>query len=295
MILPLKMLDNNGNGDDTDLAAAIRYAADHGAEVVNMSLGGPSACPPIVQEAVDYAYAKGVVLVAASGNHGPGIGPNTEMFPANCEHVLGVAATESDDSVAGYSNYGTHVSVAAPGDSIYSTLMDGGYSNKAGTSMATPHVAGLAALLRTHYPSYAPDEIVSAILDNADDLGTTGWDQYYGCGRINAHHSLLQGKIGSSPVCLQGIGPWTASDLETVEMATTVPFVPGAIIVSFRTETGIEAETVLQQYEASAEFLPEIEVWRLRVPPGQERAILARLQADPAVAHAGLNYLVSAQ
>ncbi len=295
MLLPLKVMDSSGNGDDVGLAVAIRYAADHGADVVNMSLGGPVDCPPIVQEAADYAYAMGVVLVAASGNHGVGIGPNAEMFPANCEHVLGVAATESDDSVADYSNYGSHVSVAAPGSGIYSTLMNGGYGYDGGTSMATPYVAGLAALLRARYPAYTPDEIASAILDNADDLGASGWDSHYGCGRIDAYRALLRGKADSSPLCLQGAGAWT-----TV-MTAAVPFVPGAIIVSLR--PGIGAETVLQQYDAGpstgsghgAEFLPELGVWRLRVAPGQERAILSRLRTDPAVLHADLSYLVSAQ
>ncbi len=300
MILPLKVMDVNGEGHADDLAEAIRYAADNGADVINMSLGAPGdgGCAGYMQDAVNYAYAKGMVLVAAAGNDGA----NLEYFPANCEHVLGVAATNSYDSRASYSNYGNHVSVAAPGSSIYSTGWNedketnctSGYCYKSGTSMATPHVAGLAALVRAHYPSYTPDEVASAILDNADDLGATGWDSYYGCGRINAHHSLLQGKQGSSPLCLQGVEPWAVDTIETTaEAAVNTPFVPGEIIVSFR--PGIKVETASWRYGASAEFLPEIEAWRLRVPPGQEWALLARLQADPAVAHADLNYLISAR
>ncbi|MDY7077184.1 MAG: S8 family peptidase [Chloroflexota bacterium] len=151
-LLPLKVMDSNGDGDSVDLAQAIYYAADREADVVNMSLGGAVSCPNHVQDAVDYAYARGVVLVAASGNHG-GSDPNAEMFPANCEHVLGVAATGRGDSLASYSNYGNHVSVAAPGSEIYSTLVGGGYGHNWGTSMAVPYVAGLAALLRARYPS----------------------------------------------------------------------------------------------------------------------------------------------
>ena len=296
MLLPLKVLRADGVGHEDDLAAAIRWAANNEADVINMSLGGAFACPSIIQEAVDYAYTKGVVLVAAAGNHGGGEA-NAEMFPANCEHVLGGAATNSDDSVAAYSNYGSHVSVAAPGSGLYSTLMGGGYGNMSGTSMATPHLAGLAALLRARYPSYTPDEIASAILDNADDLGTTGWDPYYGCGRINAHRSLFQGRQGSSPLCLQGAGLWPVGGVDAAaDAAVTAPFVPGEIIVSFRpglSGTGVEA--IARRCGASAEFLPEIGAWRLRVPLGQERAILARLQADPAVIHAGLNHLIFAQ
>lgn len=294
-ILPLKVMDENGDGDSELLAQAIIYAAYQGADVINMSLGGAVACPTEVQSAADYAYDKGVVLVAASGNHGGSEGPNAEMFPANCEHVLGIAATDSSDNHPGYSNYGNHVSVAAPGSSIYSTLMGGGYGYKSGTSMATPYVAGLAALLRARFSSYTPAQIASAILDNAEDLGATGWDKYYGCGRINAFQALSKGAHGSSPVCLEGVGPWTTGVGETPSDA---PFVPGEIIVSFR--PGVSVEAVFPQgyalwHGASAEFLPALEAWRLRVPPGQERVILAQLRADPAVAHADLNYLIFTQ
>jgi len=296
-ILPLKILGADGNGYDTDLATAIRDAADNGADVINMSLGADSPCPEIVQQAVDYAYARGAVLVAAAGNN---LG-NTEMFPANCEHVLGVAATQSNDSVAYYSNYGNHVSVAAPGSEIYSTgwvndsFCTSGYCYKWGTSMATPHVAGLAALLLARYPSYTPDQIASAILDNAEDLGATGWDEHYGCGRINGFEALSVGAHGSSPLCLQGVGPWSAdaARMDEAKAADTAPFAPGEIIVVF--QPGVRAETTFSQYGADAEFLPAIQAWRLRVSPGQEQSILARLQADPAVDYAELNYRVSSQ
>jgi subtilisin family serine protease/uncharacterized protein YkwD len=294
MILPLKVLrptdDGNATGSIDHLAQAIRYAADSGAGVINMSVGGVTIpccfCPATLQSAVDYAYARDVLLVAAAGNNQEG----TAVFPANCEHVLGVAATKANDTRASFSNYGNHVSVAAPGVNIYSTLMGGGYGYKKGTSMSTPHVAGLAALVRIHYSSYTPDEIASAILDNADDLGATGWDQYYGCGRINALEALYTGAHGTSPVCLNGVGPWAA---DSGEARATASFVPGEILVSFK--PGADVETTSLQHGASAEFLPTIQVWRLHVPPGRERGVLARLRSDPAVAHADLNYLVFAQ
>jgi subtilisin family serine protease len=293
-ILPLKVLDDEGDGNSLVLANAIRYAADNQADVINMSLGGPYDCPSTVQEAVDYAYGEGVLLVAAAGNH-DATHPNAEMFPANCEHVLGVAATTSSDSVAYYSNYGNHVSVAAPGSSIYSTGWTGdsgcssGYCYKSGTSMATPHVAGLAALVRARYPSYTPGQVASAILDNAEDKGATGWDEYYGCGRIDAFSALWVGAHATSPVC-QSVQPWAA---DTGDAESTAPFVPGEIIVSFR--PGVQAEQATRQYGVGAEFLSTLDAWRLQVVPGQEQATLAQLRADPVVAHADLNYLVFAQ
>jgi hypothetical protein len=294
MILPIKVLDSQGDGDSADLAQAIRYAADHGADVINMSLGGAVDCPSAVQEAADYAHARGVLLVAASGNHGGSDGPNAEMFPANCQHVLGVGATTSADAIGSYSNYGTHVSVAAPGSGIYSTWIGGSYVNDSGTSMATPHVAGLAVLVKAYYPAYTPDEIASAILDNADDLGAAGWDEYYGCGRINGSNSLRFGKAGPSPLCLDGIGPWSAAfGAGTTENSAQTPFLPGEIIVSLR--PGTRGQTLFRRYMISGRFLPHANVWRLRVPSGSEQAILTRLLEDPGVAYAELNYRVSAQ
>ena len=313
MVLPLKVLLASGVGSDSDLAEAIRYAADQGADVINMSLGGASddGCPAYVQAAVDYAHAKGVVLVAAAGNH-VGSDVNTEMCPANCNHVLGVAATERDDAVASYSNYGTHVSIAAPGSEIYSTIVGGQYGNKWGTSMATPYVAGLAGLLRARFPSYTVDQIASAILDNADDLGAAGWDSSTGCGRINAFQALSSGAHGGSPVCLEGIEP-QSQEKNAAQAAISAPFVPGEVIVSFEYEgkqsdsfeyegkesasswTQAEAESILTQVGGDVEFAPGLDAWRLRVSPGQEQNIISVLRANPAIAHADLNYLIFAQ
>jgi hypothetical protein len=216
------------------------------------------------------------------------------MFPANCRHVLGVGATTSADAIGSYSNYGTHVSVVAPGSGIYSTWIGGSYVNDSGTSMATPHVAGLAALVMAHYPAYTPDEIASAILDNADDLGAAGWDEYYGCGGINGSNSLRFGKAGPSPLCLEGIGPWSAAFKgETTEDSAQTPFLPGEIVVSLR--PGTRGQTIFRRYMISGRFLRHANVWRLRVPSGSEQVVLTRLLEDPGVAYAELNYRVSAQ
>jgi subtilisin family serine protease len=285
-ILTLKVLDYEGNGDGLTLAAAIEYAAEHGADVINMSLGGPTPCDPFVQSKVNTAHSAGVTLIAAAGNN---LGP-TEMFPANCEHVLGVAATDEADMRAPYSNYGGHVSVAAPGSRIYSTIDGGSYDYDSGTSMATPHVASLAALLLARYPLYTPDQIASAILDNAQDLGAPGWEEYYGCGRMDASLALATGALNAQPICMQGVGSWAEASPRTFEDAR---YVPGEVIVGLL--PGASARTVLDRYGAGAEFVPALGAWRLHVPPGRERTVLAQMRSDADVAHAGLNYLVSAQ
>jgi hypothetical protein len=287
-LLPLRVV-GPGGADSVTLADAIYYAVDHGAGVINMSVGSQTVCPTIVQDAATYAHAQNVVLVAAAGNDGA----NAQSFPANCYYVLGVAATTSGDTRASFSNYGAHVAVAAPGSDIYSTAMGGGYGARSGTSMAAPLVAGLAALVRARYPDYTATEVVSAILDNAVDLGAASWDPYYGCGRIDAARALAVGAHdGAFPVCLWGQpGQWDESG-EDLGAASDAPFVPGEVIVAFRPGAGDRAVQAVLRRGAGAEHLSRLDVWRLRVSVGQERAILAQLLADPAVAHAELNYLV---
>jgi subtilisin family serine protease len=208
--------------------------------------------------------------------------------------VLGVAATRQDDTAPDYSAYGTHVSVAAPGGdyshAIYSTLLDGAYGYNVGTSMATPHVSGLTALLLARYPSYSPDQVASAILDNAVDLGAAGWDEHFGCGRVDASQALSNGALAAEPICLEGVASWAQAAQQPVVDAR---FAPGEIIVEYRPSAA--AASLSRQYTANAELLPSLDVWRLRVPVGQEQAVLARLRADPDVLHAELNYLVVAQ
>ena len=117
-------------------------------------------------------------------------GSNTYHYPAAHRNAIAVAATDASDNRAGFSTYGDFVDVAAPGSGIYSTLMSGGYGYMSGTSMATPHVAGLAALLFSLNPQLTNAQVRELIETNADDLGTTGWDPYFGSGRINARKAL---------------------------------------------------------------------------------------------------------
>jgi hypothetical protein len=286
-LLPLRVVGPEG-ADSTDLADAIYYAVDHGVGVINMSLGSEATCPTIVQEAVTFAHTHGVVLVAAAGNDGT----NVQNFPASCYYVLGVAATTPDDGRAGFSNYGTHVAVAAPGSDIYSTVLGGGCGYRSGTSMASPYVAGLAALVQTRYPTYTPTEVVSSILDNAVDLGSTGWDPYYGCGRIDASRTLSVGALDSVfPACLLTGGQWDRA-LEDSALKSDAPFVPGEVLVSLCAGADNEARHTVLEHGTGAEYLSRLGVWRLHVPVGQEQTILAQLLTEPAVDYAELNYVL---
>jgi thermitase len=141
-ILPVKVLDSAGSGTYSNIASGIRWAADHGANVINLSLGGPSGST-VLADAIAYADSKGVLLACAAGNNG-----NTRAnYPAYYTQCVAVAATDQNDKRASFSTYGTWVDTSAPGVSIWSTYWDNTYASLSGTSMATPHVAGLAGLL----------------------------------------------------------------------------------------------------------------------------------------------------
>jgi len=179
----------NGYLDTDAVIAAIHYAVENGADVISMSFGGSNYSA--LQDVIDYAYAEDCVLVAAAGNYGY-YDYEILYYPAAYDEVIAVAATNSSDGKAYFSSYGDFVDVSAPGVNILSTLFDDTYASKKGTSMATPHVAGLGGLLRSHYPSLSNTEIVQLILNNADNIDALnpGYEGKLGSGRINVLGAL---------------------------------------------------------------------------------------------------------
>lgn len=192
-VLPVKALDAGGSGSTCNVVAAMAYAASQSVQVVNMSLGGPGPCPAAMQEAADLATRAGALVVASAGNSGAEF--NTTTSPANCNNTLGVAATDPSDRAASFSNYGSYVDVSAPGVDILSTVIDPktgkrGYAALSGTSMASPMVAGLAALLAARHADWTPQQIADRIMRTAVDLGVRGRDPHFGWGRIDAARAL---------------------------------------------------------------------------------------------------------
>ncbi len=184
-ILPLKVCDSKGSCASDDVSSAIRYAADQGARVINMSLGS-GHCSETMAEAVNYAYFdKGVTIVAAAGNNGGSIG-----YPARFAPVIAVGATDDSDHRASFSSFGDDLDVMAPGVDILSTVPHNGYDFLSGTSMASPHVAGVVGLLLSQRPQLTNSQIREILHESADDLGDKGRDDYYGYGRVNAYKAL---------------------------------------------------------------------------------------------------------
>jgi subtilisin family serine protease len=176
-IMPVKVLNSAASGTYADTAAGVIWAVDHGAQVINLSLGGadPSS---ILEDAINYAHSQGVVVVAAAGNGGN----NFVLYPARYPNVIAVARTNNADNWDG-SNYGPEVDLAAPGALIYSTIV-GGYDYKSGSSMSTGFVSGLAAILIGIPGNASPDAIEFQMESTALDIEFAGWDEYTGAGLI---------------------------------------------------------------------------------------------------------------
>jgi thermitase len=182
-IMPVKVLDAAGSGYDSDIINGVYYAADHGANVISMSLGGGSNNPAF-QSAIDYAWGKGLVIVAAAGNSNTTV----KSYPAAYNNVIAVASTTSSNVRSSFSNYGTWVHVAAPGSSILSLKMGGGTTTMSGTSMATPLVAGLATLAWSKNLGYSNTAIRDRIFNTSDAISGTG--SYWKYGKVNAYRAV---------------------------------------------------------------------------------------------------------
>jgi thermitase len=179
-VMPVKALDASGSGSTYAVAQGVIWATDHGAKVINMSLGN-YADAQFLHDAVRYAFDHDVVIVAASGND------NTDRpgFPAAYPEVFGVAATDARNNKASFSNYGDYIDVAAPGVSIASTYPHNQYAALSGTSMACPHVTALAALIRSANPLLKNTEVMDIMRKSAKDIGPAGKDPYFGYGLID--------------------------------------------------------------------------------------------------------------
>lgn len=192
-IMALKFLDASGAGSTFDAIQAIEYAILMGADITNNSWGG-GGYSSALQEAIAAANDAGQLFVAAAGNSAS----NIDFFPSypasyDLDNIISVASTDDNDSLSSFSNYGaTSVDLAAPGSDIYSTIPGGGYASFNGTSMASPHVAGVAALLLAQNPDLTPAELKQKILDTVDPLDSLQGLTVSG-GRLNAYSALTDG------------------------------------------------------------------------------------------------------
>ena len=187
LVLPVKVMDAGGSASHSAIAQGIEYAVDHGARIINLSMGGdfPSST---LQDAINYAWSSNVLVVASAGNTG-GTAP---QYPAACDHVVAVAASDATDARVWFSTFGSFVTLYAPGVTVWTTQRDlnNPYAGWSGTSFSSPVVAGVAALMLSVNPALSNSQLVDLLKQTADDLGPEGFDSTYSFGRVNAWRAV---------------------------------------------------------------------------------------------------------
>ncbi|MBI3967981.1 MAG: S8 family serine peptidase [Chloroflexi bacterium] len=269
-LLVIRSLDEQGRGTGLDLARGVRWAADNGARIINLSQGG-TAPSYTVKDAIDYAAGKGALVVAASGNCGETIPVPEEscnstinpiIYPASFPNVLAVGATNDRDGRARYSEYGPYVALVAPGgdptsnrDSdpthwITSTVPGslgrpplGPYAQVAGTSQAAPQVAGVAGLVLSINPRLSPEELTAVLTDSARDLGPAGRDPEFGAGLVDA--------LAAVRAAQQSLTPTPTPTAAVSLTPTATPLRPTSTPVSWRTRSTVYLPFAAQRFGAA--------------------------------------------
>lgn len=191
-ILPIRVADTSGYAYFSTIAQGLTWAVDHGARVMNVSFASVAGSSTI-RAAAQYVHDRGGLVVAAAGNCG------CDDATLENPYLLSVAATDGNDQRAGFSSRGSYVDLAAPGTGIWTTVAGGGYGIAAGTSISSPIVAGVVALMWSVNPDLSPDEIVLLLEETAVDLGSAGHDSSFGFGRIDAYQALVAAANAEPP------------------------------------------------------------------------------------------------
>lgn len=221
-IMPIKVLTRMG-GTPVDIQNGVQFAVQKGARIISMSLGGYSSSifQTIMSTAITSAYFSGAVIIAAAGNENT----DRDSYPAAYKDVIAVSAIDQSNQKASFSNYGKYIALAAPGVNILSTYPGGTYRVLQGTSMATPIVSGVAALLLSKYPNLSPDGVKETLFREATDLGPPGWDPVYGHGLVNARAAVTERPVE--------IG----RPAGTTEQQQQMPLRSSSLIISFNEKT----------------------------------------------------------
>jgi type VII secretion-associated serine protease mycosin len=297
-IMPVKVLNYAGSGTTYDVANGIIWASDNGAQIINLSLGTVSYSSSLAA-AVDYAYDNGVLLIAAGGNCGDSsysyngcIYQDQPQYPAALSNVVAVASTTSSNRQSSFSNEGSYIEVAAPGSSIYSTYLYDGYITMSGTSQATPHAVGVAALIWGQNPDWSNEQVRTRMRDTVQDLGSSGWDRQFGYGLVNAADALEVQQTSALNITERTL---TASTSTNVDGA----YVPGEVILKLQTDVSVN-DVVNRLGITSADIrvmdtIPGMGIQRIVVAEGQEKELLEQFKASAGVEFAELNYIVSIQ
>jgi thermitase len=217
-IMPIRVTDASLIFYYSVIADGIAWAADHGAKVINVSIAGVAASSTVTS-AASYARSKGAVVIAAAGNCGC-----FDSTPAN-SNIISVSATDGSDNLASFSSQGNYVDIAAPGVGIYTTTLGGGYGAPSGTSVASPVVAGVVALMMSANPTLKPSEIETLLKSAAENFGAVGYDTAYGHGRVNAYRAVAAAASTTSTTD-------TTAPMVNISSPSNTSTVGGSVIVN---------------------------------------------------------------
>ncbi len=256
-LMPVKVLDENGAGTYDDVADGIYFAADNGAAVINLSLGGTSPAKTL-EDAVAYAYSKGVTIVCAAGNEY--LWGNSPLYPAAYDaYCIAVGATRYDETRAYYSNTGSYLDIVAPGGDLYFDQNSDGYGDGVlqntfnpnskntedfgywffqGTSMASPHVAGVAALVIANRNATTPDEVRAALQETAEDKGTSGRDDTYGWGLVDAAAALGWTTAANNSPTADPDGPYLGTEDTAIAFDGSSSSDPDGDVLTYKWDFG---------------------------------------------------------
>lgn len=276
-----KALDASGSGAWSVVASAIRWCADQGAASIGLSLGGTSGSTAL-QDAVNYAWSKGVVLAAASGNGGSLDGV---LYPARYVNTIAVGCVYATRGVCSFSNRGAELDLVAPGSGIDAPYWtnDTAYGKLSGTSMSTPHVAGAAALLKSAKPSATASEIRAALESSAEDLGAAGLDTTYGYGMLRldrAMAALVAGAPapGPAPAPEPAPVPTRGVDVSPAQQSATVP-TGGSAVYSFVVQNTGSANDTIQLSVSGESGGWRLTLDRTSVPLAPGESVVVKLTA----------------
>ncbi len=194
-VMSIRFATSRGYGEEDDAASAILYAIQNGAHIINMSWGD-THISRIMDDIFHYAAQKGVVLVASAGNSAT----DEIHYPSGFNGTISVGATDEQDNLAGFSNFGACVDLVAPGVNIYTTALDEKYHSVNGTSFAAPIVAAASALLLSASPQLTAEAVRGVLVGSCFDLGDRGWDAFYGAGRLDLNRALLLPAYGIADI-----------------------------------------------------------------------------------------------
>jgi hypothetical protein len=257
---------------EDDLAAAILYAVDNGADILNLSWGSFDRAF-VLEDAIRYAVDRGVVVIAAAGNEGePPVG-----YPAALDDVISVSAVETSGQLASFSSTGPTLDLVAPGVQILSTGLEDTYGLRSGSSFAAPQVVGLAALLLSRRPDLTPGEIRGALVSSTSDLGSSGWDSSFGSGLVDASQ-LTKFLTGSEPTTARIFSP--SSDGEVAGSINLTASTSGANATGFRLSWSLDSEPASWTLIASGSPTSEIETSWLVPEDIEDTPVVLRLEVD---------------